>query len=150
MSFDARTIADRLEIQDVIARYAFGVDAHDYEAVASCFTADVYLKHGDVYEGKGIEGLIRMVHGLERRHSSMHSTGSQLIQVSGETAQAQTYFTNTMRVLRDGKYYDQINGGLYRDEFIRLDGKWRIRHRVVKHHYRREAPVVLAPGITSY
>ena len=42
---DVQDVADRLEIQEVLARYARGVDEHDWDLYRSVFTDDAHIDY---------------------------------------------------------------------------------------------------------
>jgi SnoaL-like domain len=140
-------IADRLAIQDVMYRWARGVDRRDWDLVRSVFHPDGYDDHG-IYRG-GVDGLIEW---LRVRHStilqSMHHIANILIEFTGpDRALVESYAVGYQRyanagretrvaILGDGvgssdAEIDMVMPGRYVDRFERRSGKWKILHRTV-------------------
>lgn len=135
-----RRIADRMEIQECLARYARGVDRGDWSLVRSSYHADAQDHHGD-YRGD-IDGLIDW---LDERFAgvtnSTHFLGNCLIEFAGsDLAFVETYFasrrlrppTASERVtLQPGDQLCRETWGRYADHFERRDGQWRVADRIV-------------------
>ncbi len=92
MADSTKRLEDRAEIQDLMARYARGVDRRDWEAVRATFHPDAHDDHGE-YKGN-VDGFIAWV---SRRHEkvaqSMHFLGNCLIEFTGpHVALVETYY----------------------------------------------------------
>ena len=131
----------RQEIADVIYRYARGIDRMDFDLVRSCYHPDAYDDHGAMKGG--VEEFIESGRAfLPRFEATMHFMGNMLIEVSGETARAETYAVAYHREARDdGSGRDDIWGIRYVDRFEKRSGEWKIAHRVVAQEWRRVDPV---------
>jgi hypothetical protein len=131
----------RAEIQDMLCRYARGVDRGDWDLVRSTYHDDAWDEHGD-YRG-GIDGLIQW---LDARFAgvdnSMHFLGNCLIEfATPDLALVETYFVS--RRLRPPTVDESARVGArdmfareawgrYVDRFERrADGAWRVAHRTV-------------------
>lgn len=155
-------IADRLEIQDMMARYARGVDRRDWASVRETFHDDAHDDHGE-YKG-GVDGFIEWV---TRRHAdvaqSMHFLGNCLIEFAGDDkALVETYYVAMQRLEEDagaalaflveggagapvgavdvdvlGRYIDHVER--------RDDGVWKVSRRVVAFDSMRTRPVSAGP-----
>src|SRR5205814_8827182 len=83
-----RAIEDRLAIEDVIIRYAHGVDGQDDELVASCFTADAEASFAGVPAGPGgpaIAAFLASTMGTPRVQST-HRFTNVAVTLDGEQA----------------------------------------------------------------
>lgn len=131
-----RRLADRAAIQDVMLRYARGVDRKDLDLVASCFLPDAAYE-GALAHGTITEALARLRTSMARYESTMHFVGNQLIEISGDSAQSETYAVAYHR-LTEGNVTQLFAVGVrYLDELVRAGEQWRIRRRVVKTEWQR-------------
>ncbi|MDA0342084.1 MAG: nuclear transport factor 2 family protein [Proteobacteria bacterium] len=154
-------IADRLEIQDNMARYARGVDRRDWDRVRAVFHPDAHDDHGE-YKG-GVDGFIEWV---TKRHAniaqSMHFLGNCLIEFADDdTALVETYYIAMQRLDEDAGSaltllvegggsapsgaVDVDILGRYIDQFERRDGAWKVARRVVAFDSIRTHPVSSGP-----
>lgn len=138
-------LVSRAEIEDLMTRYARGVDRRDWPAVRACYHEDALDDHA-AYSGD-VDGFIAWV---TERHAeipfSAHFLGNCLIEfVDEDTAIAETYFMvmrhgrpnprqadaapESRRIGFDGTDVDLV--GRYLDVFTRRDGAWRIAQRKV-------------------
>ena len=140
-----RALADRAAIQDVVARYFAGLDRQDFDRVASCFTSDVVADYrGRVLEG--VDALVDITRGVRRYAVTTHFMGNYLVEVRGDTATAETYATDHLRIMQSGEEADMSHGLRYYDELVRKDGQWLISRRAMTSEWSRVDPVAPAPG----
>jgi hypothetical protein len=139
-----RQLTDRAAIQDVLLRYARGVDRRDLEVVASCFTPDATYD-GALARGTIGQALAGLPARMARYESTLHVLGNQLIELCGDTARSETYALAYHRLTRDGVPQLRTVAVRYLDELIRAGDTWRIRQRVVKMEWERTEPL---PGTT--
>lgn len=137
-------LLDRAAIQDLMARYARGVDRRDWELVRATFHPDAHDDHGE-YKG-GVDGFIAWV---SRRHEkvtqSMHFLGNCLIEFTGpDTALVETYYIARQTIGADATAAHTMLGagakpgpmeaeiwGRYIDIVERRHGEWRTVRRTV-------------------
>jgi 3-phenylpropionate/cinnamic acid dioxygenase small subunit len=131
-----REITDRAAIQDVMLRYARGVDRRDLDLVAACFLPDASYE-GALASGTIAEALIRLRDRMARYDSTMHFIGNQLIEINGDTASSETYAVAYHRLIDQGNAKLFTVGVRYLDELVRDGNSWRIRRRVVKMEWQR-------------
>jgi ketosteroid isomerase-like protein len=131
-----RKLADRAAIQDVLLRYARGVDRRDLVLVASCFTADASY-NGALASGTITDALARLRDRMSRYESTMHFIGNQLVEVNGDTAGSETYAVAYHRLAGKGPATLFTIAVRYLDEWVRDGDGWRIRRRVVKTEWQR-------------
>ncbi|MGE3915688.1 MAG: nuclear transport factor 2 family protein [Hyphomicrobiaceae bacterium] len=144
MTESSFNVADRMAIQDLMARYAQGVDRRDWERVRATFHPDAHDDHGE-YKG-GVDGFIAWV---SDRHSqvvqSMHFLGNCTIELTGpDVALVETYFIARQTYAADAQAARRMLGpagkpvpmeaeiwGRYIDVAERRMGEWRTARRMV-------------------
>ena len=137
-----RQLLDRAAIHDVIMRYARGVDRRDLGLVAACFTPDAAYE-GALGQGKIDTALAAMRERMSRYESTMHFMGTQLIEISGDSAKSETYAIAYHQLSDDGERRNLAVGVRYLDDLVRRDEQWLICRRVVKLEWQRHDVVVL-------
>jgi hypothetical protein len=123
-----RALADRLEIQDLIARYGQAVDRRDWDALDRLFTPDGRIDYtamggiaGDVATIK--EWLAETMPIFVR---TQHMFGLPVIELEGDRATATTICHNPM-VLKDSDDPQLMVCGLwYHQRLVRTAEGWRI------------------------
>jgi len=131
-----RELADRAAIQDVLLRYARGVDRRDLDLVAACFTADASYE-GALARGTIADALDTLRNRMARYDSTMHFIGNQLVEITGDTASSETYAVAYHRLTEAGIAKLFTVGVRYVDELVRCGDCWRIRRRVVTTEWQR-------------
>jgi hypothetical protein len=125
---------DREQIQDLLVRYATGLDSRDWDLLASCFTEDGVADYGDlggVNEGRG--AIVSLCSGvLSGLDASQHMITNMIISTDGDSGRAVCYFQaqHVFRGTPGGDNY--LVGGTYRDRLVRTGGEWRIAHRTLE------------------
>jgi 3-phenylpropionate/cinnamic acid dioxygenase small subunit len=126
-------VADRIEIDDLLTRYATAVDTRDWDLYQTVFTADALI---DYTSSGGIRGGLAEVttwlsDALSIFSMSQHLVTNRDIRVAGDTATSRCYFYNPMgRTKRDGTLELMFVGGYYRDQLRRTGDGWRIAERI--------------------
>ena len=128
-----QALIDRAAIQDVLLRYARGVDRRDVALVASCFTPDAGY---DGALGRGPIGdvLTRLGERMARYTSTLHFLGNQTIELAGDAARSATYAL-AHHVLPDGRH--RVVAVRYCDDLVRAGGTWHICRRMVHREWER-------------
>ena len=139
---DAQEISDRIEIQDLLARYTQAIDQRDWDALDQVFTPDAYIDYsamggesGGVSEIK--EFLARVMPMFE---STQHLLGSSVVDIDGDTANARTICHNPMVLTGGDDPHLLVCGLWYRDKLVRTPAGWRISERVEERSYIKEEP----------
>lgn len=129
---DLQEISDRLEIQDLLARYSHAIDTMQWDQLDALFTEDADIDYTSM---GGIRGtLAEQKDFLEASLPTIFSRGFQhlaattLFDIDGDEARIRTICFNPM-VLEDTKRV-MFCGMWYQDTLVRVDGSWRIRTRV--------------------
>lgn len=121
----------RLEIMDVLARYAHAVDRQDFELARTCYHPDAHDNHGR-YEGD-LDGLIAFFHQIgDKLAVTVHMLGQHLFSFEHcDLAHVETYSIFYQR-LREVEMTGAVMGAVrYLDRFERRHGEWRIADRTV-------------------
>jgi hypothetical protein len=123
-----QALVDRAAIQDVLTRYAHGVDRRDLAIVASCFAP------GARYEGSLGNGTIDIAldalrERMPRYRTTMHLLTNFLIELHGDAATSETYALVYHRLEGEDEDEDFVVGVRYLDELARLADGWRITRR---------------------
>ena len=126
-------LRSRAEIAEVIMRYCRAFDRCDETLLRGCFHPDSTHEHG-AFKGSSADFC---AHGLELVRDLVlthHQLGQISIEIDGETAYVESYFTSYHRFgasppAGGQPHEDRILGGRYIDRFERRDGVWRIARR---------------------
>jgi ketosteroid isomerase-like protein len=142
MTTDLESIAAKVEIAELQARYEWAIDEGRVDRLEALFTEDAHLvlEPGDV-DRRGRDDVIAWFReycedwGWENRR---HYLTNVQVMVDGDTARCRAYFLLTYEV--HGR--SRIGWGTYDDRFVCQDGKWRIAAK----HIRSAGPVSLEKG----
>ena len=132
MENGARTlsVADRLEIQELLARYNFYEDSGQVEPWVNSFTTDGGFMHSSGKSYIGHDELRRFALDREKRpgaRQSVHWASNLFITPTAEGAQAQ-YYVMLVEQLPDGSF--RIRGMSRKtDELRQENGQWRFKFR---------------------
>jgi len=126
-------IADRFEIEDLLTRYATGVDTKDWDLWESCFTPDAHI---DYSAFGGTTGGVKEVRAwlaeiMTKFAATQHLVTNRDIRLDGDRATARSGFYNPMAIAT-GQGDQRIlffDGGYYCDELVRTPDGWRIKTR---------------------
>lgn len=141
-------LADKQAITEIIYRYCRAIDRCDGDLLRSCFHADSTHDHGP-FEGPSADFCKFALQLLAQVGATQHLVGNVLIEVTGDTATSESYWTAYHRILADGPREnagvlvsrgvdeDLFIGGRYIDRFERRQGEWRIAHRFGVHDWQR-------------
>jgi uncharacterized protein (TIGR02246 family) len=121
------TTADKLQIQELGARYNHAIDYGHPEAWADCFTPDgCFISPQGQQDGR--DALIAFAAASAASAlSARHWTNNWVIAGSGDDATA-TCYLNLINAHNAGA---SIVTGLYRDRLRRVDGVWKFTERNV-------------------
>ena len=137
-------LQSRAEIAEVVIRYCRAFDRCDEAMLRSCFHPDATHQHGS-FSGLSSDFCtmgLALVRGVALTH---HQLGPVSIDLAGEVAYTETYFTSYHRLSPEPpaggeSHEDRIMGGRYVDRFERRDGAWRIAHRRGVNEWLRHEP----------
>src|SRR6185295_5824682 len=141
-------IADRIEIDDLLTRYATALDAKDWDTWADCFTPDAFI---DYTSAGGVKGTLPEV----RRWLSevmalfpmtQHLVTNRAVRVDGNTATCRSALFNPMGLPDNDSLMIFFDGAYYRDKLVRTVDGWRIAERIEESTFStRRHRVMLRP-----
>ena len=143
----AEELIDRAEITDVLIGVFSAIDEKRAEDLADLFTEDGVFCIGD--EVIPIRPYISVNKRLaEQLLQSRHYLSNLRFSINGDMASVSSYViayglvpaAGTVSPLQGPKSEDYATkiGGEQQDEFVRVDGRWRIKRRRVLYHWRSE------------
>lgn len=123
---DLQTLADRIEINDLLTTYATAVDTKDWELYRTVFVPDAFI---DYESAGGVKGRVDdVVAWMESTMAgfpmTQHLIANVAVQLAGDEATVRAMFYNPMQV-GTGKHF--FCGGWYNHELVRTEGGWRSR-----------------------
>jgi uncharacterized protein (TIGR02246 family) len=164
---DSSYLEDRIQIEDLMARYIFALDWRDAEGYAATFTEDGTLNYGGG-QAVGREAIAAMVEGLKereaaaaaedtsgvRRPRTQHFVTNIVLDIAddGQSAKGWAYWVamsnnNPERAAQVSSY------GHYIDELRKVDGAWlfvsrqTVNEQVEGRHSGPASPVMgVGPG----
>ncbi|HMA11215.1 MAG TPA: nuclear transport factor 2 family protein [Steroidobacteraceae bacterium] len=127
---------DRLEIHELLARYAWSLDTGDEAAFVACFTSDAQLVW-DVFDEagrwQGGAALRRFAAYFRSRPESagrQHHVSNIVLAATAEGVLAKSY---VLVALRTGEGPHRLNVMGYYEDVVRQEGgHWRIARRVIR------------------
>ena len=131
-------ISDRLEIEQVMVKYVWALDAKEFDALRDVFTADAQV---DYTESGGIAGpATEFIPWVAKMLSAFPMTQHLLMNVDitldGDRATARSACYNPMgAATREGPLHHFFIGIEYHDEIVRTADGWRIARRVEKQRW---------------
>ncbi len=134
MALELQEISDRIEIDDLLVRYAKAIDTQDWNLLDTCFTPDAAV---DYVSSGGIAGPYPEVRAwLEKALAifpvTVHSISNSEIELDGDRAIGRTLVSNPMQLPGpDGGAGGPIFTvyALYHDEIVRTSDGWRLASR---------------------
>ena len=141
--YSLRELADRIEIDDLLTRYAMAIDDGDWDALDSVFTPEATI---DYTSAGGIRGSFPEVKAwLEKALAPFpvrqHLIGNKRVAIDGDRATVRAYFFNPMRLtLADGTSRSAPGGGYYNHRLIRTPEGWRSQELVEDEVWRDGLP----------
>jgi 3-phenylpropionate/cinnamic acid dioxygenase small subunit len=132
---DLQALADRLEIEDVLTRYAWALDSKQFDELDGVFTPDAHLDYtssgGEAGAYPDVKAWLAKV--LPHFPAYQHLVTNKHITIDGDRATSRSEFYNPMVMAkRDGTTSIFFVGGEYHDDLIRTPNGWRITNRVEK------------------
>ena len=148
---EGREILDRLEIRELVDRYARAADRVDGPGAAALFTPDGALRifergtEAPVRERLGREAIATAFAGLSRYDVMLHVVANHLAEIDGDAATGETYcLAHHVRTVGEGAeahLSDYVMAIRYLDTYSRTDEGWRIAQRHLQLEFTEERPV---------
>jgi hypothetical protein len=121
--------AVRQALNDVVLRYATGIDTRDWALLRSCFTEDCQADYGDVGKwdtGNELCAFMEKVH-ADCGHT-LHRMLNQVVRPDGDGFTSRTY-GDAIVMRADNRKGLQMHG-YYDDRLVLTDQGWQISRRV--------------------
>ena len=125
-------ISDRLEIQELFARYSDAIDTQQWDLLDEVFTPDAHIDYSSM---GGIAGTLAeqkafLAANLPTlfQQGYQHLVANTLFEIEGDEARTRSICFNPMVLEDNGRVL--FCGLWYRDRLVRVDGRWRINERV--------------------
>jgi hypothetical protein len=129
-----RELSDRLEIDDLLTRYATAVDSREWMLLDTVFTPDAVL---DYRSAGGIRGSYPEVRTWLSEVLLLFTWTQHLVvnravtlDNGAGTARSKSVFHNPNQMLVKEEPWLFVVGGWYHDRLVRRPEGWRITHRV--------------------
>ena len=136
-------ISDRLEIQDLLARYSYAIDEGDWDTLDHVFTPDAVIDYSETGGAKGSVAQIKawLPVAMQRFPRYQHMVATTKLTLDGDSATSRTCLFNPM-VYRadDGAETVFFIGLWYRDHLVRTAEGWRIAERYEEMGYAHNVP----------
>ena len=146
---ELQSLADRLEIEDLLTRYAWALDHKQFDELNDVFTADAHLDYtssgGEAGAYADVKAWLAKV--LPQFPAYQHLVTNKQITVTGDRATSRAEFYNPMVMAkRDGSTSIFFVGGEYHDDLARTPKGWRITKRIEKSVWTDGAVPQAPPG----
>lgn len=137
---DVQAVADKLEIQEQLARYARGVDTSDWELWKSVFTEDAVVDYSrsGVISGSRDEVAAFLEQAFSAIPWATHHISNVEIDLDGDRAKVRAMFFNPMQI--PGMDESSSTGGYYHHDFVRTPQGWKSEHLVEEPMWFLNAP----------
>ena len=134
MTMTVQEVADRLEIQDLIARYSYALDSRDYDALDDLFTPDAMLDYRATGAIKGSLAEMKafVADAFSMFAATQHLTTQTFVTFSDDrdTAFGKSACHNPMVFAGEYAPKMMVVGLWYVDTFVRTSKGWRFKERV--------------------
>ena len=122
-------LTDEAAIEEVLVRYATGIDRRDWDLFRSCFTPDCRADYGPIGSWAGVEALTAW---MEQAHVpfglTLHRMTNFAVAVDGERATSRCY-VHVVLTLAEHPDTAHESFGFYDDTLVRDGESWRIDER---------------------
>jgi 3-phenylpropionate/cinnamic acid dioxygenase small subunit len=146
---DLQTLSDRLEIEGVLTRYAWALDAKQFDELDDVFTSDAHIDYTSSGGEAGVYPDVKawLASVLPHFPAYQHLVTNKQITVDGDRATSRSEFYNPMVMAKpDGTTSIFFVGGEYHDQLVRTPSGWRITDRVEKSVWTDGAVPQTPPG----
>ena len=132
-------VADRIALQDVMLKYAAGVDERDFDLYASCFMENVEVVDFGEAPINGRDEWVKYVKGaLDNYGPTQHMLGPQLATIDGDNAHCRTD-VQALHYLKQPEGEILTLWATYETDMIRTNEGWKIsRHRLVSRGIKQQ------------
>lgn len=128
MTRSLQELSDRVDLSDLITRYATCIDCRDFAGLDEVFTPDAHLDYSasDGATGEWPEVRTWLSEVLPLFTSTQHLVSNLAVELDGDQATGRCMCLNPMRLDGDGGTQVLFYGLWYSLTFARVDDVWRI------------------------
>lgn len=129
-----QAIADRLEIEELLARYAWALDDKRFDGLDAVFTPDAFLDYTATGGEKGSYAEVKawLAKVLPHFPTYQHYVTNKVIELDGDNATSRSALYNPMGMKKGDTTSFFFVGGEYHDKLVRTSDGWRITERIEK------------------
>lgn len=136
----------RLELQELLGRYALAVDDHDAEALGECFTVDGVFGFPNSAGAVGREAVVAAFRERFARYgATLHVPQTQVLHRLDEMTASGTVVGYAELASGDDTVVTSFR---YDDEYAVEDGRWRFRRRQIRTLYAMPLSDLAAGGLS--
>lgn len=139
MAYNLEEVSAKLEIQDMLYRYAQLIDAKEFDKLNEVFTADAHIDYSAMGGSKGNyeetvtflkKAMTSVFPNSQHLNANMQITLASSKNITEASGRIMCY--NPMEMLVDGGPESKIMmcGLWYLDEYVKVDGIWMMKTRV--------------------
>ena len=128
------TLADKLEIHELMGRAAFGYDERDLEMLAGCFAENaefsMRIAGGDLIGPfSGREEIMGLMTGSMDEQTDVRRHVVSNLFFNDTQSDTPEVVSNLTLLATENGAIQLLSAGVYRDRVIKIDGTWRIAGR---------------------
>jgi hypothetical protein len=127
------------DIYELSCKYMRGLDRLDGELLRSVFHDDAWCEYGFSNESP-VAFIDFAINALGDHVANHHKIGNVLIEVEGDEAFGEVYFTAYHKMPSDNGFDDVIIAGRYLDRYQKRDGEWKFAYRSERVDWSRTEP----------
>lgn len=121
-------VEDRLDIGDVLVRYATGIDRRDWPLFRTVFAPDCVLDYGQIGQWTGVDAVTDAMEAMHAQAGhTMHRMTNHAVTLAADRASARTYVDAYVMSADNAAGVNAV--GIYDDELVRTAEGWRIQRR---------------------
>ena len=128
---------ERLDLIDVLYRFARGIDTRDFALYRSVFADEIELDYSsyraeNVGRWKADDWVARAARLFPGFHATMHAISNPIATIEGDEASLTASVQAHHVVLVEGVTRSYVIAGMYRDRLARTADGWRITHKCLE------------------
>jgi len=125
-------IEDRIEVQDLIARYAWALDTGDVEGYLDCFTEDGWIEHHPPGRCVGREAIRELTNFLWYDHPAsylgrQHRMSQTLMTPEGKDVRIKAFWSILQHDVHTQEHFIYGMGTWHALATRDVDGEWRLK-----------------------
>lgn len=126
---------DVLELYALTDRFSILADKRDFESLVQLYAEDILFRSCDngqhIADTSGRESIKEIFDSFAKQFTVLyHMNGQKLFDIKGEQATGTTYCQVTLRENKEGKVFQTQQGLRYQNQYIKIDGEWKIKEMV--------------------